>query len=452
MNKDEMMGTMPVGKLIWVLAIPTILAQVINALYNIVDRIYLGHIPTNGALILTGVGLTYPIITLIAAFAQLVGAGGAPLAAISLGSGNKEKAEKIMSQGFFILIIIAIILTVLFQVFKRPLLFMFGASNATITYAENYLSIYLLGTIFVQVCLGMNLFISSQGFASHAMTTVLIGAVLNIILDPIFIFIFNMGEKGAALATIISQAVSALWVIRFLSSKTSILNLNFKHMLPSWKILTPVLALGVSPFIMNATEAAINIVFNSTLQRTGGDYAVGTMTIISSIMSFCWMPVSGFSQGSQPIISYNFGAGNNDRVRQTFRILLITLLIYTFTFMALLELFPSVAIGIFTSDKALSEYAVPYLRIYFAGIGIFGLQMACQQAFLGLGQAKISMFLALLRKVFLLIPLVLILSRTALGVTGAFLAEPISDITSALVAITLFSLNFGKILKKGVQK
>ena len=452
MNKDEMMGTMPVGKLIWVLAIPTILAQVINALYNIVDRIYLGHIPTNGALILTGVGLTYPIITLIAAFAQLVGAGGAPLAAISLGSGNKEKAEKIMSQGFFILIIIAILLTILFQVFKRPLLFMFGASNATITYAENYLSIYLLGTIFVQVCLGMNLFISSQGFASHAMTTVLIGAVLNIILDPIFIFIFNMGEKGAALATIISQAVSALWVIRFLSSKTSILNLNFKHMLPSWKILTPVLALGVSPFIMNATEAAINIVFNSTLQRTGGDYAVGTMTIISSIMSFCWMPVSGFSQGSQPIISYNFGAGNNDRVRQTFRILLITLLIYTFTFMALLELFPSVAIGIFTSDKALSEYAVPYLRIYFAGIGIFGLQMACQQAFLGLGQAKISMFLALLRKVFLLIPLVLILSRTALGVTGAFLAEPISDITSALVAITLFSLNFGKILKKGVQK
>ena len=452
MNKDEMMGTMPVGKLIWVLAIPTILAQVINALYNIVDRIYLGHIPTNGALILTGVGLTYPIITLIAAFAQLVGAGGAPLAAISLGSGNKEKAEKIMSQGFFILIIIAILLTILFQVFKRPLLFMFGASNATITYAENYLSIYLLGTIFVQVCLGMNLFISSQGFASHAMTTVLIGAVLNIILDPIFIFIFNMGEKGAALATIISQAVSALWVIRFLSSKTSILNLNFKHMLPSWKILTPVLALGVSPFIMNATEAAINIVFNSTLQRTGGDYAVGTMTIISSIMSFCWMPVSGFSQGSQPIISYNFGAGNNDRVKQTFRILLITLLIYTFTFMALLELFPSVAIGIFTSDKALSEYAVPYLRIYFAGIGIFGLQMACQQAFLGLGQAKISMFLALLRKVFLLIPLVLILSRTALGVTGAFLAEPISDITSALVAITLFSLNFGKILKKGVQK
>ena len=443
---------MPVGKLIWVLAIPTILAQVINALYNIVDRIYLGHIPTNGALILTGVGLTYPIITLIAAFSQLVGAGGAPLAAISLGSGNKEKAEKIMSQGFFILIIIAIILTVLFQVFKRPLLFMFGASNATITYAENYLSIYLIGTIFVQICLGMNLFISSQGFASHAMTTVLIGAVLNIILDPIFIFIFNMGEKGAALATIISQAVSALWVIRFLSSKTSILHLNFKKMIPSWKILTPVLALGVSPFIMNATEAAINIVFNSTLQRTGGDYAVGTMTIISSIMSFCWMPVSGFSQGSQPIISYNFGAGNNDRVKQTFRILLITLLIYTFTFMALLELFPSVAIGIFTSDKALSEYAVPYLRIYFAGIGIFGLQMACQQAFLGLGQAKISMFLALLRKVFLLIPLVLILSRTALGVTGAFLAEPISDITSALVAITLFSLNFGKILKKGVQK
>lgn len=447
-----MMGTMPVGRLIWKLAIPTICAQLINALYNIVDRIYLGHIPGSGGMILTGVGLTFPIITLISAFAQLIGAGGAPLAAISMGSGNKEKSEKILNQGFAVLIIIAAVLTVFFQVFKTPLLYVFGASDATIGYAENYLEIYLIGTVFVQICLGMNLFISSQGFASHAMTTVLIGAVLNIVLDPIFIFVFGMNESGAALATIISQAVSAVWVIRFLRGKTSLLHLDIRKMLPSWKIMGPVMALGLSPFIMAATEAAINIVFNSTLQRTGGDLAVGTMTILSSIMTFCWMPIQGFSQGAQPIISYNFGAGNNGRVRETFRILLITCLIYTFAFMALMELFPSVAIGLFTSDQTLAEYAVPYLRIYFAGVGIFGLQMACQQAFLGLGQAKISMFLALLRKVILLIPLVLILSSTPLKVTGVFLAEPISDITSALTAITLFALNFRKILQKGPKK
>lgn len=447
-----MMGTMPVNRLIWKLAIPTICAQLINALYNIVDRIYLGHIPGTGGLILTGVGLTFPIITLISAFAQLIGAGGAPLAAISMGRGDKEKAEKILNQGFAVLLIIAAVLTILFFIFKRPLLFLFGASEATIGYADNYLSIYLIGTVFVQVCLGLNLFISSQGFASHAMTTVLIGAVLNIVLDPVFIFIFGMGERGAALATIISQAVSAVWVVMFLRGKKSILHINFRKMIPSWHIMGPVMALGLSPFIMASTEAAINIVFNSTLSRTGGDLAVGTMTILSSIMTFCWMPIQGFSQGAQPIISYNFGAGNDKRVKDTFKILLISCLIYSFTFMALVELFPHIVVGLFTSDQTLSSYSIPYLRIYFAGIGIFGMQMACQQAFLGLGQAKISMFLALLRKVILLIPLVLILSRTALGVTGVFLAEPISDITSALTAITLFSLNFNKILRKGAKK
>lgn len=447
-----MMGSMPISKAIWKLAVPTICAQLINALYNIVDRIYLGHIPGNGGLILTGVGLCYPIITLIAAFAQLIGAGGAPLAAISTGAGNKEKAERIMNQGFSTLIIFSVVLTLLFMYFKRPLLYMFGASEATIDYADNYLTIYLIGTVFVQISLGMNLFISSQGFATEAMLTVLIGAVLNIVLDPIFIFPLGMNEYGAALATIISQAVSAIWIIFFLRGRKTGMKLRLSLMRPSWKILGPVLSLGLSPFIMASTEAAINIVFNSTLQRTGGDLAVGTMTILSSIMTFCWMPLQGLGQGAQPLISYNFGAGNDSRVKEAFRILLKSCLIYACAFWLLLELFPSFFIGLFTSDETLSAFAVPYLRIYFAGIGIFAMQMACQQTFLGLGQAKISMFLALLRKVILLIPLVYILSSTPLGVTGVFLAEPIADITSALTAITLFALNFNKILAKGAQK
>lgn len=452
MDKKEMMGSMPISKAIWHLAVPTICAQLINALYNIVDRIYLGHIPGNGGLILTGVGLCYPIITLISAFAQLIGSGGAPLAAISTGAGDKDKAERIMNQGFSTLIIMAIVLTALFMAFKRPMLYLFGASDATFGYADGYLTIYLIGTIFVQISLGMNMFISSQGFATEAMLTVLIGAVLNIVLDPIFIFPLGMNEFGAALATIISQAVSAIWIIRFLCGKKTGLKLKLSLMRPSWKTLAPVLALGLSPFIMSATEAAINIVFNSTLQRTGGDLAVGTMTIISSMMSFCWMPLHGFGQGAQPLISYNFGARNHARVKETFRILLRSCMLYAWVFCLLLEFFPSFFIGLFTSDEVLASFAVPYFRIYFIGLGIFSIQMACQQAFLGLGQAKISMFLALLRKVILLIPLVYILSSTSLGVTGVFLAEPIADITSALTAITLFALNFNKILAKGPQK
>lgn len=447
-----MMGSMPVNKVIWRLAIPTICAQLINALYNIVDRIYLGHIPQEGGMILTGVGLCFPIITLISAFAQLIGAGGAPLAAISTGAGNREHAERIMNQGFSTLILFSILLTIFFMYFKEPLLYAFGASDATIGYASRYLDVYLLGTLFVQLSLGMNTFISAQGFATEAMLTVMIGAVSNILLDPLFIFVFGMNETGAALATIISQSVSAIWIICFLRGHRTGLKLKISLMRPTLKILGPVLALGLSPFIMGSTEAAINIVFNSTLQRTGGDLAVGTMTILSSIMSFCWMPMQGLGQGAQPLISYNFGAGNDGRVRETFRILLVSCLIYACTYWLLLELFPSFFLSLFTNDEAILSYAVPYLRIYFAGLGIFALQMACQQTFLGLGQARISMFLALLRKVILLIPLVYILSATPLGVTGVFLAEPIADITSALTSITLFALNFNKILAKGAKK
>lgn len=446
-----MMAKAPIGRLILKLAIPTITAQLINALYNIVDRIYLGHIPGTGGLVLTGVGITFPILMLITAFSNLIGAGGAPLAAIQLGGGNKEKAEDILNQGFTCLIVLSIFLTIFFLTFKKPLLYIFGASDITYQYANEYITTYLIGTIFVQVCLGMNTFITAQGYSSFAMITTLIGAALNIALDPIFIFAFNMGARGAALATIISQGVSMVWVISFLRGKKTILHLDRKKFKITKEIMLPVFALGVSPFIMAATEAAINIVFNSTLQRTGGDIAVGTMTIITSIMSFIWMPLQGFAMGAQPVISFNFGARNNKRVTSAFKIMLITAIAYACTCTALLELFPNVFLSAFTSDQVLKEYAIPFTRIYFFGIGIFGSQMACQQTFLGLGQTKLSLFLALLRKVILLIPLVLILS-SILGVKGVFLAEPISDITSALTAITLLSVNFKKILKKGPSK
>ena len=437
MTREELMAKAPVGRLILRLAIPTICAQLINALYSIVDRIYLGHIPGTGGIVLTGVGVTFPILMLITAFSNLIGAGGAPLASIQLGSGNKEKAEDILNQGACSLIMISIVLTVLFSVFKTPLLYLFGASSQTIG--------------FVQLALGLNPFITAQGYSSFAMITIIIGAVMNIALDPLFIFVLSMGAKGAALATILSQAVSALWVLRFFSSKRTILRLRLSKFRIRKEVMLPVLMLGVSPFIMAATEAAINIVFNSTLQRTGGDAAVGTMTMIASIMSFCWMPLQGFAQGAQPVISYNFGARNSDRVRQAFKVFLATAVSYAFIMMALLELFPSFFLSLFTGDADLVAYAVPFTRIYFCGLGIFGIQMACQQTLLGLGQAKISLFIALLRKVILLIPLVLLFS-SFLGVKGVFIAEPVSDITSALTALTVFTLNFRKILEKGPKK
>ncbi len=378
-----------------------------------------------------------------------MGSGGAPLASTSLGSQNKENSNSILNQGFTSLVITAVVLTVVFSVFKRPILFAFGASEATIVHAEEYISVYLIGTIFVELVLGLNPFITSQGYSRYAMVTVLIGAVLNILLDPLFIFVFGMGSRGAALATVISQAVSCVYVIKFLTGKKTMLRLDFKKMRIHKNIMLPVLTLGLSPFIMQATESAVSIAFNSTLSRTGGDIAVGTMTIISSILTFLWLPVNGFAQGAQPVISYNYGARNNDRVRETFILMAKVCFCYCLAYVSVIELFPSSLIGIFTSDESLIAYAVPYVRIYFIGYIIFSQQLACQQTFLGLGQAKISMFIALLRKVILLIPLVLILSRTSLGTLGVFLAEPVSDTISAVTAITLFALNFKKILEKG---
>ena len=443
-----MMAKAPVKSLIFRLAIPTITAQLINALYNIVDRIYLGHIPGSGGMVLTGVGITFPIIMVITAFANLIGAGGAPLAAIQLGSKNKDKAEDILNQGFTCLILLSVVLTTIFLLIKKPLLFAFGASEVTYKYADEYISTYLFGTIFVQVCLGMNTFITAQGYSTFAMVTTIIGAVLNILLDPLFIFVFNLGARGAALATIISQFVSALWVMKFLLGKKTILKLNHRKFKITKTVMLPVLALGVSPFIMGATEAAINIVFNSTLQRTGGDAAVGTMTIITSIMSFCWMPLQGFGQGAEPVISFNFGARNKNRVSEAIKLIVIVCLIYSFTCSILLESFPAFFLSLFTNDKALITYAVPYTRIFFIGLGIFGAQMACQQIFMGLGEAKLSLILALLRKIILLIPLVFIFS-SFWGVNGVFIAEPVSDITSALTAIILLTLNIRKIIERG---
>ena len=443
-NSD--LGTGKILPLMLKLSIPVIFAQFINGLYNVVDRIYLGHIPNEGARILTGVGITFPIIMFISAFAMLIGAGGSPLASINLGAKNKEKAEDILNQGFTTLLIISGVITVVFYCFKEELIFLFGASENTFGPANDYMSIYLLGTVFVQLTIGLNAFISTQGFTKFSMITVLIGAITNIALDPIFIFYFNMGAKGAALATVISQSLSCIWVLKFLVGNKTEIKLKLSKMKVQKSILLSILALGISPFIMHSTEAVINFVFNSTLQRHGGDIAVGSMTIISSIMSFLWMPIAGLGQGCQSILSYNYGAGNMDRVKKACKILFICCLTYTISMQTLVSLYPHVPVQLFTADKELVNYTCSVLGIFFLAYGIFGLQSASQQIFLALGQAKVSLFLALLRKIFLLVPLVYILSSTSLKTMGVFIAEPISDAISATTALILFLVNIKKIL------
>lgn len=447
-SKNERLGTEPIPKLMLSLAIPSVIAQLINVLYNIVDRMYIGHIDKIGDLALTGVGLTFPIIMLISAFSAFVGAGGAPLAAIQLGRGNKEKSEQILGNGVTVLFCFSVILTVFFLFFKRPLLFMFGASERTIVYAEQYLNIYLIGTVFVQFALGLNMFISSQGQAKIAMLSVLIGAVINIILDPIFIFVLHMGVRGAALATIISQAVSAIWVVRFLLSPKSAFRIRRKNLRPNLKLIFSIAALGVSPFIMQATESAINIVLNSGLQKYGGDLYVGSMTILQSVMQLIVIPISGFTQGIQPIISYNFGAGKFDRVKKTYKIAFAITFTLSVASCLLTVCFPTMFAGIFTSKAELIELVGRVMPIFMAGIWIFGLQMVCQTTFLGLGQAKISLFIALLRKVILLIPLALILPAVTENVMGIYYAEPISDILAASIALILFLVSRKKILSE----
>ena len=449
-NKDEALGTQPIGKLMLSLALPAVAAQFINMLYNIVDRIYIGNIPGTGALALTGVGVTFPIILLVSAFAAFAGMGGAPLASIQLGSGNREGAEKILGNCFSMLLVLSVTLTVIFSIFKTPLLYMFGASDAIIGYAEDYISIYLAGTIFVQLALGLNTFISAQGHATVAMLSVLIGAVINIVLDPVFIFVFGMGVSGAALATILSQAVSAAWVLRFLFSAKSGIRIRRGNMKFEKRVVGKVIGLGIAPFIMQSTESLVNITLNAGLQRYGGDLYVGSMTIMQSVMQMLVMPIQGITQGAQPIMSYNYGAKNYSRVRKTFSLLLKVMLLVTVSGFALAALLPGVLARMFTQDAELIEIVKKMMPIFFGGIWAFGAQMACQTTFMALGQAKISLFLALLRKVVLLVPLALLLPVVMGGnVLGIYIAEPVADVIASFTTLSLFLIKRKTLLPDG---
>ena len=449
MDNRSHLGEGSVGKLLFRLALPAIVAQLVNLLYNIVDRIYIGHIPGQGDMALTGLGLCFPILMIVTAFSSLVGGGGAPLVAIHMGKGEKEEAEKILGGAVAALLTISLILTISLEWSGETILRLFGASDITLPYALSYMRIYVLGTVFVQLSMGLNPYITTQGFSKEAMKTVLIGAVCNIILDPVFIFGFQMGVQGAALATILSQAVSTIWVVRFLTGKKTALHIRKDYLRVDFKVLLPVLALGVSPFIMTATESAINIVFNRSLSEYGGDVAVGAMTILSSIMQLQMMPVQGLSQGAQPIISYNYGATKIDRVKKAYKLLLVCCLTYTMVFWLAVQLFPEVFVRIFNDSPELLETTTWALRIYMAVSGLFGIQMAVQQTFVSLGQAKLSLFIACLRKIILLIPLVLILPLFMENkVFGVFLAEPVADFISVTVAGTIFLLNIRHILEK----
>ena len=449
-EKQSQFANGNIFKLVLKLSIPAITAQLINALYNIVDRMYIGRMEGVGAAALTGVGVSMPIIMIISAFAALIGMGGAPLTSIRLGAGKKEEAESILGNGMALLVAVGLVLTAVFLLFKRPMLLAFGASENTLPYADSYLTIYLLGTLFVQTSLGMNAFINSQGFAGTGMVTVLIGAVLNIILDPIFIFGLGMGVQGAALATILSQAVSAVWVVAFLCSKKTILKIKR----PNLKLWTPhsgqVLALGMAPFIMQSTESLVQIAFNSNLQLYGNDLYVGAMTILSSVMQVLLMPLMGFTQGAQPIIGSNYGAGNADRVKKAVSYSVGLCMVYAVAMWLAIRLAPTAFTAIFTSDPALTETAVGAMDIFFFAMFIMGAQCAFQNAFIALGKAKISVFLALLRKIILRIPLIYILPHF-FGTDGIFTAEPVADFLAAVTTITVFLTQFGKIRQEMEQ-
>jgi putative MATE family efflux protein len=443
------LGRDPIPRLLLRLALPAVAAQLVNALYNIVDRMYIGHIPGEGKLALTGVGVTFAVIMLVTALASLVCVGGGTRAAIRMGEGSPDKAEEILGACTLLLVLIALAVTAGLWFVRTPMLLLFGATENTVGYGADYLGIYLLGTLFVMGSVGLNNFISAQGFSAVSMGTVLIGAALNIALDPLFIFVFDLGVRGAAIATVLSQLVSCLWVLRFLTGKRTRLRIRRKYLRLRWAVLAPVLAIGVSPFVMQATESVLNVAFNSSLKAYGGDLAVGTMTIASSVMQLLSTLFLGFAQGASPIISYNYGAGQSQRVRQVVRLLVTIALSISVTFWLLLELFPGAFVGIFSDDAQLTAYATRFLRVYGAGLFALGLQHSCQQSFVALGQARISLFLALLRKFILLIPLILILPHfLSERVFAVFLAEPVADILAAATTGTLFFTRLGGILSR----
>ena len=443
----------PVGRLMLRLSIPTITAQLVNMLYNLVDRIYISYIPDVGTLALTGLGVCLPIILLVSAFAALCASSGAPLASIAMGQRNNEKAEGILGSCTALLLCVSAVLTVILSCFYTPILLAFGATEDALPYAQRYIAIYSLGTVFVQLSLGLNPFITAQGFSKAGMLTVLIGAVINIVLDPIFIFGLNMGVRGAALATVIAQGVSAVWVLCYLLGKRTKLRISPRYFGLDWKVISGITALGVSPFIMQSTESLLNVVFNTSLLKYGGDVAVGAMTILASLMQIMSMPIMGLTQGAQPIISYNYGAKNYGRVKKAFSLLLISCLTYALVYWAAMMLFPNLFVALFASDPALTSFTVWALRIYMAMIFVMGAQSACQQTFIALGQAKVSLFLALLRKIVLLIPLIYLIPMFFTGneakLFGVFLAEPVSDTLAVATTVTLFAIQFRKIMRRG---
>lgn len=449
MSQEVDLEKEPVKHLLFILALPAITSQVVNALYNMVDRMYIGHIEGVGATALTGVGVCFPIIMIVSAFAYLLGMGGAPRASIYMGKKDNQTAEKILGNCFVSLIVVAIILTIVVLIFKEPLLYLFGASQNTIGYAIDYITIYALGTIFVQLTLGMNAFISAQGFSKISMFTVIIGALTNIILDPVFIFGLNLGVKGAAIATVLSQTLSAIWAVWFLSGKDTVLKLKKENFKIEMKVLAPCIALGVAPFMMQATESILVLCFNSSLLKYGGDLAVGAMTVLSSIMQFAMLPLQGLTQGGQPIISYNYGANNASRVKQAFKLQTISCLTYSTILWALALLVPSLFVSIFTSDPALMEITVWALRIYLAAMLIMGIQISCQQSFIAFGNSKKSAFLAIFRKILVLIPLIYILPNFFTDkVFAIFLAEPLADTIAVITTATMFYFEFKKVIKK----
>lgn len=446
-DEKNFLGTEPIGKLLLKLSIPTVIAQLINMLYNVIDRIYIGHIPKEGSLALTGVGVCMPIIMIVSAFAALVSSGGAPRASIYMGKQDQESAENILGNCFSLQIILAFMLTLILLIWNKDLLLTFGASENTISYATDYMKIYALGTVFVQLTLGMNSFITAQGFTTISMVSVLIGAICNITLDPIFIFGFHMGVRGAALATVFSQAISTIWVLSFLCGKKTQLHIRKKHLPLKTKVILPCIALGLAVFIMQASESVITVCFNSSLLRYGGDIAVGAMTILTSVMQFAMLPLQGIAQGSQPIISFNYGAKNAGRVRKTFRILCATCLTYSTLLFAGIQLFPRIFVSIFTADTTLIDFTAPMLRIYLSGLFLFGIQIACQMTFTSLGKALNSIIVAVVRKFVLLLPLIYIIPRLVSNPTiGVYVAEPIADILAVTFTCILFYFQFRKAL------
>lgn len=431
-------------------AIPLTIAQTVQVLYNVVDRIYLGHLPGASSLALTGVGLIFPIVTLVTAFCNLFGSGGAPLCSIARGAGDNDRAERIMGTTFTMLLASGAILMVLGYLFKKPILYLFGASDDTYYYADAYLSIYLIGTLFVMVGVGMNGFINAQGFARTGMLTIVLGAVLNVVLDPVFIFVFDLGVQGAAIATVISQAVSCVWVLRFLTGKKAILRLKKPYLRPQLRLLGEIVSLGLAGFIMAATNCLVQITCNATLKIYGGDLYIGVMTVINSLRELLSLPVSGITQGAQPVIGFNYGARRYDRVRSGIAFMSVVCIIITTLCWVALLIFPRQLFSMFSSDAGLIDVGIPSMHIYFFGFFLMSLQFSGQSAFVALGKSKQAVFFSLLRKAIIVFPLTILLPMVGgLGVNGVFLAEPISNLLGGVACFVTMLCIVWPMLRRG---